>query len=72
MQSHDKGCQTDLRDVLASAHDLVPDAVHGLVPLRLHGKLAGDVVRAEDGLQVHPGYLALAPLLQNVLVNKAM
>ena len=49
------GTPTDLWDVLASAHDLVPDAVHGLVSLGFHGELARDVFRAEDGLQVHPG-----------------
>ena len=44
------GTPTDLWDVLASAHDLVPDAVHGLVSLGFHGELARDVFRAEDGL----------------------
>lgn len=48
-------------------HDLAPRALHGLVARGLHRKLAVDVVRAEDGLQVEPGALAGQPLLQNVL-----
>lgn len=48
-------------------HHLTPDTFHSLVPLGFHRQLPVDVLRAEDGLQIQPGSLAIQPLIQHIL-----